>query len=66
MQLTFFMLQTHLLRIQHLQNLLTKLSEFDTGVFIFQRGLLPVTLLEPADVKMTKGKKENVMYLLVY
>ena len=28
--------------------------------FYFQRGRLPVSLLEPIDVKMSKGKKENV------
>ncbi|KAM4607915.1 neutrophil cytosol factor 2-like [Polymixia lowei] len=30
-----------------------------TVIYDGQRGLLPMTLLEPADVKMSKGKKEN-------
>ncbi|KAM7392079.1 hypothetical protein PAMP_022715 [Pampus punctatissimus] len=30
-----------------------------TVIYDGQRGLLPVSLLEPAEVKMTKGKKEN-------
>ncbi|KAM9360008.1 NADPH oxidase activator 1 [Symphorus nematophorus] len=30
-----------------------------TVIYDGQRGLLPVTLLEPADVKTSKGKKEN-------
>ncbi|XP_034728572.1 NADPH oxidase activator 1 isoform X2 [Etheostoma cragini] len=30
-----------------------------TVIYDGQRGLLPISLLEPADVKMSKGKKEN-------
>uniref|UniRef100_A0A3Q3IV99 Uncharacterized protein n=1 Tax=Monopterus albus TaxID=43700 RepID=A0A3Q3IV99_MONAL len=30
-----------------------------------QRGLLPVSLLEPVDVKTSKGKKKNVMYFSI-
>lgn len=27
---------------------------------VFQRGLVPVSLLQPADLKASKGKKKNV------
>lgn len=29
-------------------------------VLVFQRGTVPVALLEPADPRMSKGKKKNV------
>lgn len=33
-------------------------------VLVFQRGMVPVSLLEPADLKMAKGKKKNVSVLM--